>query len=181
MEKNNLKELIVDATERRFHRPKDKDDQKALYSGKRKAHTIKNTLIVGKKKYIHFLGHTTQGSVHDLRLLEFDLDNVLQVIFQNITLFLDLGYTGIEKYFKIMDLIIPIKKPRKSENNPTPELTKEQKDFNKNMSSERVAVEHVIGTIKRFKILTDVFRNNGENDENLFIEIIAGVHNLEYK
>lgn len=49
------------------------------------------------------------------------------------------------------------------------------------MSSQRVVVEHVIGAIKRFKILTDVFRNNRENDEDLFIEIIAGVHNLEYK
>ncbi len=55
IEKNNLSELIVDATERRFHRPKDKDTQKALYSGKKKAHTVKNTLIVDKK--IHtFLG-----------------------------------------------------------------------------------------------------------------------------
>jgi hypothetical protein len=116
-----------------------------------------------------------------LRLLEFELDNVLQVIFQKTTLFLDLGYIGIEKYFKIMNLIIPIKKPRKYKNNPTSELTKEEKDFNKNMSSIRVVVEHVIGAIKRFKILTDVFRNNRENDEDLFIEIIARVHNLEYK
>ena len=116
-----------------------------------------------------------------MRLLEFDLENVLQVIFQETTLLADLGYIGIERYFKIANLIMPIKKPRKSKNNPTPELTKEQKDFNKNMSSQRVVVEHVIGAIKRFKILTDVFRNNRENDEDLFIEIIAGVHNLEYK
>lgn len=49
MKENNLKELIIDASERRFHRPKDKDVQKTLYSGKKKAHTVKNTLITDKK------------------------------------------------------------------------------------------------------------------------------------
>ena len=38
-------EFIIDGTERPINRPKDKDKQKSHYSGKKKAHTVKNNLI----------------------------------------------------------------------------------------------------------------------------------------
>lgn len=44
---NNLenKELLHDGTEREVPRPQDMDAQKALYSGKKKKHTVKNAVI----------------------------------------------------------------------------------------------------------------------------------------
>lgn len=181
LQKEKLDRLIVDATERFFHRPKDKDAQKAVYSGKKKCHSIKNTLITCAKKYIHFLGYTTQGSTHDLRLLELDLEKVTSAIFRDVTLLADLGYLGIEKYFDIRKLEMPFKRPRKSETNPEPTLTEEQKAYNKACSAQRVIIEHAIGSMKHFKALTEKFRNFATEKEDLFIEIIAGLHNLQLK
>jgi DDE superfamily endonuclease/Helix-turn-helix of DDE superfamily endonuclease len=59
-------DLIVDGTERRRQRPKDKEQQKAHYSGKKKTHTDKNLIISEvKSKRIAYLGTTYVGQVHD--------------------------------------------------------------------------------------------------------------------
>ena len=46
-----------------------------------------------------------------------------------------------------------------------------------------MAVEHVIGGIKRLKIVHDVFRNTKVNYEDVVMAIACGVHNLrtEYR
>jgi Helix-turn-helix of DDE superfamily endonuclease/DDE superfamily endonuclease len=38
-------EFMMDGTERPINRPKDKEDRKTYYSGKKKAHTVKNNII----------------------------------------------------------------------------------------------------------------------------------------
>ena len=59
-------DLIIDGTERRRQRPKDKEQQKAHYSGKKKTHTDKNLIISEvKSKRIVYLGITYVGQVHD--------------------------------------------------------------------------------------------------------------------
>ncbi|MBI5788746.1 MAG: hypothetical protein HZA78_07830 [Candidatus Schekmanbacteria bacterium] len=45
---------------------------------------------------------------------------------------------------------------KKSKNKP---LSKEQKEFNRQHSRERIIVEHVIDKMKIFKILAERFRN----------------------
>ena len=45
-------EFMIDGTERHIQRPKDIDKQKAYYSGKKKCHTIKNNVIVGRNSII---------------------------------------------------------------------------------------------------------------------------------
>ena len=42
--------LIIDGTERPIRRPKDKDDQKRDYSGKKKAHRKKNLVVSSRRK-----------------------------------------------------------------------------------------------------------------------------------
>ena len=64
---------------------------------------------------------------------------------------LDLGYQGIEKLHANSRL------PKKgSKNKP---LTDEDKAANRQLSKERVMVEHVIGKIKVFRIMTERYRN----------------------
>ena len=63
----------------------------------------------------------------------------------------DTGYQGLQKIHK--NTIIPSKKSKKKS------LTKEQKKMNKKISSDRVTNEHVIGCLKRFKIIADKYRN----------------------
>lgn len=149
-----------------------------MYSGKKKCHTVKNTVICGLKKFIHFLGRTTQGNIHDLKLLEFDLPPFSEIL-SWCKVMADLGYLGIDKYYEIKELLMPHKKPRKSKQNPGPKLSDEQKSYNKQVSSIRIAVEHAIGGLKQFGILVQVFRNRLENFDDLVIEIAAGLWNLK--
>ncbi len=51
--------------------------------------------------------------------------------FNNFKIFVDLGYLGFNNEYESKSLSIPHKKPNKSKNNPTPELTKKQKKENR--------------------------------------------------
>jgi len=56
-------------------------------------------------------------------------------------------------------------------------LTKEDKRRNKELSSQRVLNEHVIGKIKRFKIVCDRYRNRRKRF-GLRFNLIVGVIQL---
>ena len=59
-------DLSVDGTERRINRPHDNESQKKFYSGKKKAHTLKNIIIGGNNDTeIKYLSVTTEGKKHD--------------------------------------------------------------------------------------------------------------------
>jgi len=65
--------FLLDATERPIPRPQDPDRQTACYSGKKKRHTLKNTVITNHTgRRIVFVGETTAGHRHDKRLVEDD-------------------------------------------------------------------------------------------------------------
>mgnify|MGYP002084763785 CR=1 FL=1 len=57
-------------------------------------------------------------------------------------------------------------------------LTKDDKKQNKAISSERVLNGNVIGSIKRFKILSDRYRNRRKRF-GLRFNLIAGIYNYE--
>ena len=66
--------------------------------------------------------------------------------------------------------------PKKSsKKNP---LTQDDKKKNKELSSERVTNENVIGMIKRFKIVADRYRNRRKRF-GLRFNLIAGIYNFE--
>ncbi len=64
---------------------------------------------------------------------------------------------------------------KKSKKNP---LTLDDKKRNKELSSQRVLNEHVIGKIKRFKIVSDRYRNRRKRF-GLRFNLIAGIYNFE--
>jgi hypothetical protein len=59
-------------------------------------------------------------------------------------------------------------------------LTKEERSINRDISSKRVLNENVIGRLKRFKILSDKYRNRRKRF-GLRFNLIAGIHNWELK
>lgn len=144
---------------------------------------MKNTVISTIKRWIVFLGLTTQGSVHDYELLKEELGwyDGRKDWFRLLEIFVDLGYVGIDKDFEVKKLNIPFKKPKKSKSNPEPKLTEEQKEHNKAVGRIRVLVEHAIGSMKFFKVLTQPYRNQKDGFEDHSIEICAGLHNLAVK
>ena len=84
----------------------------------------------------------------------------------------DTGFIGIKKFHA--NSVLPKKR---SKNNP---LTKEDKQLNKEISSERAANEHGIGFVKRFKILSERYRNRRKRF-GLRFNLIAGMCNFDRK
>lgn len=174
---DNIKKIIIDATERPQARPVDKQAQKDTYSGKSKQHAVKNTVISDTDKKILFLGYTVCGRMHDYALFKKEFPPGLDW-FKRLSVLVDLGYLGIQDDYQIGELGIPHKKPRKSKSNPSPGLTKEQKEENKALSKIRVIVEHAIGGMKVFGILRIKFRNRISNFVDDVAIIAAGLWNM---
>lgn len=64
-------DLIIDGTERRRQRPKNKAKQDELYSGRKKMHSDKNLVIANRKtKRIGFLSQTYAGKVQDKKIAD---------------------------------------------------------------------------------------------------------------
>ncbi|MDP1994185.1 MAG: IS5 family transposase [Ignavibacteria bacterium] len=156
--------VLIDATETAIERPKKK--QKHFYSGKKKRHTLKTQIIVDKKKKLVICTNFTNGKRHDFRLFKESGVHIHPEI-RSLT---DTGYQGIHKLHQ--NSALPKKKTKK---NP---LTKEDKKKNRELSSERVLNENVIGMIKRFKIVADRYRNRRRRF-GLRFNLIAGIYNFE--
>ena len=61
------------------------------------------------------------------------------------------------------------------------ELTKENKENNKAISSKRVLVEHAIGGVKRLRSVTDIYRNIKTGFEDKLILNACGIWNFYLK
>ena len=68
---------------------------------------------------------------------------------------------------------LPHKKPKGKD------LTKEQKQFNKELSRRRIKVEHSFGKMKIYQILSQRFRNPLSKHSIIF-KNIAGIHILMF-
>ena len=85
--------LAIDGTERRRQRPTDDFQQQAHYSGKKKAHTDKNILLVNEStSKVIYLGPTVAGKTHDKKAAD-----EAQITYPtNATLDKDTGFQGYE-------------------------------------------------------------------------------------
>lgn len=140
--------------------------QKHFYSGKKKRHTLKRQLIIDKSGRGIICTDGSEGKRNDFKLLK---DS--KVRFKKGTWVLgDSGYQGIEELHE--NSLIPKKK---SKHNP---LSATQKRYNTMLSSERVPVENVIAWLKRFRILSERYRNRRRRF-GLRFNLIAGLYNYE--
>ena len=172
-----IDQILIDATERQMRRSKDDATQREHYSGKKKRHTVKNTVISTIDKVILFVGRTFTGRNHDYKMLKEELPPDLDW-FSELKVLVDLGYLGIQSDYEGDDIDLPFKKPRKSKKNPEPQLTDEQKAANRILSQARIFVENAIGGIKRYNILVHAFRNHKENFQDDVIAVSAALWNL---
>lgn len=93
--KGETPELIIDGTERRRQRPKSPEKQVLHYSGKKKAHSDKNVVIVNAKtKRIGYLSATYAGKTHDKKIATEE-----QISYpRQATLYKDTGFQGYEPH-----------------------------------------------------------------------------------
>jgi hypothetical protein len=86
-------DLTIDGSERRRQRPQDHAKQKEHYSGKQKAHTDKNILLVNANtKKVAYLSPTVAGKTHDKKAT----DDAQITYPNNATLDKDTGFQGYE-------------------------------------------------------------------------------------
>ncbi len=119
-----------------------------------------------KKTKIVICTDFANGKKHDFRLFKESTTH----IHSEINVKTDTGYQGLQKLHQ--NTSIPKKRSKK---NP---LTQTDKRNNRSISSDRVLNEHVIGSIKRFKIVADRYRNRRKRF-GLRFNLIAGIHNFE--
>lgn len=71
--KDDPPDYIIDGTERRRQRPKNPEKQALYYSGKKKAHSDKNVVIVNtRSKRVGYLSPTYTGKTHDKTVAEYE-------------------------------------------------------------------------------------------------------------
>jgi hypothetical protein len=122
--------------------------------------------VVDKKTNQIICTNFSEGKKHDFRLYKES-----KVRMQKETKVLtDTGYMGLPKIHPNTSM-----PKKKSKNKP---LTAEEKRNNRELSRQRVTNEHVIGIIKRFKIVSDRYRNRRKRF-GLRFNLIAGICNAE--
>jgi hypothetical protein len=146
---------------------------KKYYSGKKKSHTRKNIVVCDENERILVITPTKAGRRHDKIIA--DKIGLFENIPKDVGIWTDSGFQGIQH--RHPNTLI-CKRGRKDK-----PLTDLEKKENKVIASFRMVSEHAIGRIKRFKALSDVFRNNVGILDDLFIEIAGGLWNyhLNYK
>lgn len=106
------------------------------------------------------------GSTHDFQIFK---QNRPAIALKTVCL-ADAGYQGITRCH--VNSCTPFKK---SKHHP---LTPAQKAANRQLSSQRIAVEHVIAKLKVFRILSERYRNRRRRF-SLRFNLIAAIYNSE--
>ncbi len=171
-----IAEILIDAMEQPIRRPKQVNGRKAgkkqrkHYSGKKKRHTRKTQLTINRQGTIMHLSESFPGSVHDYKLLK--KSKVMDKIPKTSKKLVDKGYDGIKQEYPEHHAIDqPIKRRRNS-----PPLTRQQKRYNKAVSSARILIEHVIARVKKYEVMRDTYRNRlRQYDED--VKVVAALVN----
>ena len=160
----DVEEVIVDRTERPVQRPNDSQQQKEQYSGKKRRHTRKHITGSTRKKRVILLSQARGGRIHDKRQLE--EAGLVEYIPEEVAIEGDLGFQGLQNEFDNVHL--PHKKPKGRE------LTQQQKQENQEFSRQRVKCEHAHAGIKRYRSVTDVYRNRVPDfDDRLMLNAVG--------
>ena len=158
--------MIIDGTERRIPRPKNKEERKQHYSGKKKSFTVKNRVISQRKGKVLYLSDTFGGKKRDKAIC----DEEEYRFPEGTQLWKDTGFQGDEP--EGVKTHQPQKKPRNGE------LSKADKERNQEISRERVEIEHHLGGIKRCNIVVHPLRTRTDHFTDTVMEIACGLHNF---
>ena len=159
--------VFADGMERSIQRAKNRKKQQKNYSGKKKMHTRKTIILSDKDRRILVVTSSKSGRRHDKRLA--DKVSLFENLPEEVEAFADTAFTGVQKVHP--KSYIPQKKPKGRD------LTLEEKEMNRIISSFRVVVEHAIGGIKRYGSISSKLRNRKPFIEDNFLILSAGLWN----
>jgi hypothetical protein len=148
--------LLVDSLEQPIYRPSDQEEQQEYFSGKKRQHTLKSLMIgIPEAKDIVEVEIGVPGPTADINLFrksqkKFDKSQPFAG---------DKGFQGGEN----------ITTPHKRK--PKRELSQQQKDENKVLSSNRIFIEHLIRLLKIFRVASQRFRLKLETYEQIILTL----------
>ena len=157
---------FTDCTEQQIPRPIDNKRRKVFYSGKKKRHTVKTQLMVNNQGIIIHKLRYKKGRRHDYDIYKKNHPSIPKKV---VNVF-DLGYLGVETDFLEQLSTIPHRKKRNLE------LSQEEKEYNMNHSKKRIVIEHTICRLKKYRIMSDIFRNRLRK-YNRISDIVTGLVN----
>src|SRR6476469_1331690 len=159
--------VVIDSFEQRTQRPKRR--QRAYYSGKKKAHTLKTQVAVDEEsgRFVD-VSDSVPGRWADIKLLR--KSRLLRRLPEGVGGIGDLGYVGIGALHPAGSGASPRRKPRGKERPP------EDRRYNRAFSRRRIIVEHGIGRLTWFAAATHVNRH-ARKGHAARVRAIAGLVN----
>ena len=159
--------VLVDTFEQRVQRPRRR--QRAYYSGKRKAHTLKSQVAVDEEtgRVVH-VADSRPGPWADLEVLR--RSGLRRLLPRGVGVLGDLAYVGVAGWHPEGLGATPRRKPR---GQPRPE---EDRRYNRAFARRRIVVEHAIGRLRRYRAPgeTDRHRRRGHAAR---VRAVAGLVN----
>ena len=122
-------------------------------------------------KQVLYLGRLFCGKEQDFAILKAEFDPKRDW-FSHHHVRIDLGYLGFDKQYSCGDFSLPIKS---SKNKP---LSEEAKSSNQILASQRIVIEHVIGGMKRYRVLVNRVRSRSWFGYDTRMEVCAGLWNF---
>ncbi len=98
-------------------------------------------------------------------------DGIGDALPEDIPCFVDTGFQGIETESPKLTVVMPKKKLRGGE------LSVEEKASNKETSRSRILSEHAIGGVKRYGIVSDIYRNHRSGLDDSVMLVACGLWN----
>jgi hypothetical protein len=143
--------VLIDSFEQRIQRPRDRATADTFYSGKKKTHTLKTQLTVDETTgKVVDVSASVPGPTNDLTLLK--QSGVLERLPPGVGAIGDLGYVGITALHP--HTATPRRKPRGQPRPP------QDAAFNRAFASRRVSVEHTIGRLRHYQVLSQRDRHH---------------------
>jgi len=180
-----FEELWLDGTEQEVPKPQDKQQRKQRFSGKHKCHTLKTQVVTARTSHTSHTSQTSEGatgrnvivhtfgglpgSLHDHVLLR--ASGVVAQVPKERIVRLDRGYEGVEKEYPDARLV---KAKRARRNHP---LNLLERYHNRALNKLRMPVEHSLGQLKKFAVLSGIYRGPVKQYEGIF-DCVAGLHNF---
>jgi len=157
--------VVIDSFEQRTRRPRRR--QRAYYSGKKKAHTLKSQVAVDEESgRLVDVPDSVPGRWADLKLLK--RSRLMGRLPAGVGGIGDLGYVGIGDVHP--SGACPRRKPR---GKPRPPVDVR---YNRAFSRRRIVVEHALARLRRFRAVTDVNRHRRQGHA-LRVRAVAGLVN----
>jgi hypothetical protein len=159
--------VIVDTFEQRTQRPRRR--QRAYYSGKKKAHTLKSQVAVDEDGRVVDVGESRPGRWADLKV--FRRSGLAgKLIRAKVGALGDLAYVGIDGISPRLRGATPRRKPRGRERPP------EDRRYNRAFARRRIKVEHAIGRLRKYQALAQVDRHRRKR-HTARVRAVAGLVN----